>query len=499
MASKPCAKCGSSDAVEDYETGPYCFSCSTKFWNKGIKHIEEHTKSYQVIPYRGHSRQAIEKYGVVLEVENEQPMKVRYPYPSGWNKYRVLASKEFYSDGTVKPGLFGQDRFSSGCAKAITVTEGEEDAMAVYELLGSKWPAVSIRGASSAKQDCAAAFDYLNSFERIYLCFDGDEPGRKAVQAVASLFPFNKIYVVEKTLFKDANDYLLHNARDDYYRVWHNAKRLTPTNIISSFDEVRQLLESPEKQNIATFPFQRLQDMTLGIRTGETYLFKAKEGMGKTEIFGAIEHHVLKTTDVNMAIMHLEDPDKRIVQRLAGYELKRPVHFSKEISNGEILEAYRSAVSRDHRVHIYESLENEDYDGVLNKLRFLVSSCECKIVFLDHISRLVSGADVEDERRTLDKISTNLSQLNQELDFALLMVTHVNDDGLTRGSRNISKEAWTVIDLERDIESPLDEIRNTTKLSIIKNRFTGMTGPAGEIYFDPETFTLSDKKKELPV
>jgi twinkle protein len=499
MANQPCPCGKSSDAFEPYPNGGYCFSCSKKFFNNQVVEENKIEKSYQVIPYRGHSRQAIEKYGVVLEVENDTPIKVRYTYPSGWNKYRVLATKDFYSEGTVEPGLFGSDKFSAGCAKAITVTEGEEDALAVYELLGSKWPAVSIRGASSAKVDCSKAFEYLNSFERIYLCFDGDEPGRKAVQAVASLFPFNKVYVVEKTLFKDANDYLLHNARDDYYRVWHNARRLTPTNIISSFAEVERLLESPEKQNIATFPFQKLQDMTLGIRTGETYLFKAKEGMGKTEIFGAIEHHILKTTDVNMAILHLEDPDKRIVQRLAGYELKRPVHFSKEISNGEILEAYRQAVTRDHRVHIYESLENEDYDEVLNKLRFLVASCECRVVFLDHISRLVSGANIDDERRTLDQISTRLSQLSQELDFALLMVTHVNDDGLTRGSRNISKEAWTVIDLERDIESPVDDIRNTTKLSIIKNRFTGMTGPAGEIYFDPETFTLSDKKKELPV
>jgi len=37
----------------------------------------------------------------------------------------------------------------------------------------------------------------------------------------------------------------------------------------------------------------------------------------------------------------------------------------------------------------------------------------------------------------------------KELDFALIVVSHVNDDGLTRGSRNISKIADIRLDLYR--------------------------------------------------
>ena len=70
------------------------------------------------------------------------------------------------------------------------------------------------------------------------------------------------------------------------------------------------------------------------------------------------------------------------------------------------------------------------------------------------------------------------------------MISHVNDDGLTRGSRNISKEAWTVISLQRDKLShdPLE--RNTTKLVVEKNRHASVTGPAGEVYFDINTFSF---------
>jgi hypothetical protein len=48
--------------------------------------------------------------------------------------------------------LFGQNLYySKGFGKYVTVCEGEIDAMSAYELLGSKWPVVSIKnGAQSA-------------------------------------------------------------------------------------------------------------------------------------------------------------------------------------------------------------------------------------------------------------------------------------------------------------------------------------------------------------
>ncbi len=80
----------------------------------------------------------------------------------------------------------------------------------------------------------------------------------------------------------------------------------------------------------------------------------------------------------------------------------------------------------------------------------------------------------------------------KELDFSLIVVSHVNDEGLTRGSRNISKIADLRIDLTRDIQSADPVVRRTMHLMISKNRFCGRTGPAGTLLFDPETYTLSE-------
>ena len=89
----------------------------------------------------------------------------------------------------------------------------------------------------------------------------------------------------------------------------------------------------------------------------------------------------------------------------------------------------------------------------------------------------------------LDYLATRLEMMVKELDFALLIVSHVNDDGKTRGSRYISKVADVRIDLSRDILSG----SNITSMVISKNRFCGRTGYAGTYEFNPLTYTLNQQ------
>jgi twinkle protein len=105
----------------------------------------------------------------------------------------------------------------------------------------------------------------------------------------------------------------------------------------------------------------------------------------------------------------------------------------------------------------------------------------------------VSGLAGEDERRALDYLSTRLEMMVKELDFALIIVSHVNDFGQTRGSRYISKIADIRIDATRDVLAHDASARNTTYLSVSKNRFSGMTGPAGKLIFNPATYTYTEE------
>lgn len=114
--------------------------------------------------------------------------------------------------------LFGQNLFNAG-GKYVTICEGELDALAAFEMLGSKWPVLSIKnGVQSALKDCKANLEYLSKFDNVVLCFDSDDKGRKAAQQVAALFEPNTCRIVSMTDGKDASEYLQEVSANSFHR-----------------------------------------------------------------------------------------------------------------------------------------------------------------------------------------------------------------------------------------------------------------------------------------
>lgn len=457
------------------------------------------TYTTQVLPWRGVTRDSFSFYGVTFSVDDEgKPFQISFPYVSNngepASKVRRLDQKVFFSSGPMNDcSLFGQNVFSAASAKAITITEGEIDAISVFQMLGSKYPAVSVRSASSARKDCERAREYINSFEKIYICFDNDEPGQRALKEVSQLFDVNRVVHVKLDKFKDANEYLSSGNAEEFKRIWWNAKPYMPKGVVADYDSIETILREESGVSIASYPFTTLQNMTYGIRQGEVILLLAQEKVGKTEVMRAIEYHMLKNTDFNIGIIHLEEEEKRSVQGLIGYELHVPAHLPDSgLSVEDQINAYKSITKREGRLHFYSHFGSDDPNTILDIIRYLVSVCHCKFIFLDHITMLVTGFEDDDERKKLDFISTRLAMMTRELDFTLFMVSHVNDDGKTRGSRNISKIADLIISLDRDIEAASYEERNKTYLTVRGNRFAGLSGPAGVLNFDPSSFTLSE-------
>lgn len=515
--------CGSSDAMTEYEDGVWCFACNQGEEKKYLTRDEKEStllkyslrepkgksgepmdSTAQYISLRGITKETRKKYNNLATVTPEgQPINLRYPYGGGKGfKVRNLLKKEFRAEGDMStPRLFGMELFPMGSAKAITITEGEEDAMSVYQMQGSKYPAVGARSSGQAKADCEANFKYVNSFELIYVCFDNDEPGRKAAKEVAELFDVNKVRVVhlDGEGLKDANDYLVAGKAEAFNKAWWNAKKYLPEGVVSSYQEVEAILKSEREEALVDYPFPTLNEMTYGIRPKEVVLFTAMEGIGKTEVIRAIEYNTLKNTDYNIGIIHLEEEDKRSIQGLVSYELGVPCHLpDSNVSLEDQLEGYKVLTRQDGRVYYYSHFGTDDPDGILNVIRYLVVTCGCKFIFLDHITMMVTGLDRgnDDERKLLDYLSTRLAMMVHQHDFALIMISHINDDGKTRGSRNISKVAHLHVQLDRDKLAETFEKRNTTKMTIHKNRFGYKTGDAGYLLFDPHSFTIKEKSLE---
>lgn len=506
VVHQPCPLCGSTDAAAFHEDGSgFCFSCNKTINNSPPKREDmTDTKVLQKVlkPFRSISPATYDFYGVRQAVEEGKDPYLVFTRPDNGVLNRNMSKKEFWFTGErdeTKNPLFGSDRFGPGSAKAITISEGYLDALSTFEMLGSKYPSVAVQSASSAKAEAAKAFEYLNSFEKIYLAFDGDAPGKEAAKKVAMLFDFNKVNVLDLSDLKDPNGYHMEGKAREFEKLWWNAKRFLPEGILSSFGDFDKVIDDDSEKPSVAYPWQTLQAMTYGIRTGEMVLLTAQEGIGKTEFFRALEYHLLKTTDANIGFLHLEDGKARTLKGLAGYELKRPVHLPEfAVSKEELKANVRKAATRDERIHIYSHFGSDDPDDLLGTIRFLAGACECKYIFLDHITLVVSGLQGEDERKALDYISTRLAMMVEELDFTLFIISHVNDEGQTRGSRNIGKVADLRIDLHRDILSEIEAERNKTYLTISKNRFAGKTGRASCLVFNPETYMISEADNDIP-
>ena len=130
----------------------------------------------------------------------------------------------------------------------------------------------------------------------------------------------------------------------------------------------------------------------------------------------------------------------------------------------------------------------------------MAKGLDCKFIFLDHISIIVSSQDFGDERRAIDEVMTKLRMLVQELNIHLGIVTHLkrvsnggHEEGHhvslshLRGSQGIAQLSDMVLGLERDTQNEDEVIRNTTLVRVLKNRFSGDTGPASYLRYDPST------------
>jgi twinkle protein len=112
----------------------------------------------------------------IMNTAQYQLVKMKVRGVGKENKHR----QKFLPAGSEIRGLFGLTTVTDQ-DKAIFITEGEFDAMAVYQETGI--PAVSLpNGANHLPMQFLPFFD---RFERIYLWMDADEAGRNSMDKFA--------------------------------------------------------------------------------------------------------------------------------------------------------------------------------------------------------------------------------------------------------------------------------------------------------------------------
>ena len=86
----------------------------------------------------------------------------------------------------------------------------------------------------------------------------------------------------------------------------------------------------------------------------------------------------------------------------------------------EQLKEYEKNTIGSGRFFAFDHFGSIDNDEILSRVRFMAQALECKWIFVDHLSILVSGQEEGDERKSIDILMTKLRSLVEQTGVGLL-------------------------------------------------------------------------------
>ncbi len=505
----PCEECGSSDGNSLYSDGhTYCFVCHTRTDDNDVIHNHNVSKTVHLTgsAERLHKRKLSEKTCQFYQIYRDGNV-LRFPYHDESGVLQGVKTKtkqkDFRYEGVSTDTLFGQHRFPNS-GKRIVVTEGELDAASCYEAMGG-WPMVSLpHGAASAKKDIQKQIPLFQGYEEIILFFDGDEPGRKAAEDAATVLPPGKVKIASLQSYNDPSEALQANDAEAIRKAIWDAKPFRPDGIIDG-KTLLELVTTPQAPFDHEYPFEGLNKKLHGIRYGELVTFTAGSGSGKTSIMRHIATDLLQKGE-SVGILELEASNRRTALGLMSTAVGKNLHIG-EHSEQELRSAFESSIAN-WNLYCFDGFGSFDPDVIYNRIEYLASGLECRVIFLDHLSILLSGLD-GDERRMIDTTMTKLRSLVERTGISLFLVSHLRRSGndratheeggrinlsSLRGSHSIAQISDTVVALEVDQQADTD--RKLTTVRILKNRYSGEVGRACELAYDLNTCRFTEHEAQ---
>lgn len=510
-----CEDCGSSDGVmlDDSDGHTYCFACGTyrnddtKVYTK-IKGVTSNEQPNANTNYNGQpditdidkypslgitsrniSSHVTQYFGVKTHQYDNKPAHF-YPYGDDCYKVRILP-KEFRMLGKAKK-LFGQDKFNGG--RMLVITEGELDALAVAQacLDFNKriYPVVSIPSANQL-QILLQQREWIRRFDSVIIWFDNDDAGSKAIHEASKIIGFDKVKIVSSDQ-KDASDlYMKHGAKEVTNVIW-NAQKYNPAGILSGEVIWDKFIE---RQNTESIPYPSclngLNDKLKGMRQGEITLFTSGTGSGKSTVIKEIIWHLLRTTrEDRIGLISLEESVGDTAEKFIGMTINKRI--GDVPTTEEELRTGFNLVFKDERLILLDHQGSVDDSSLIDKIEYM-ALMGCKYLFLDHITIAVSeGSEGLSGNEAVDKVMSDLLKVVKKHNVWLGIVSHLRKSGGNafeegnmasiddiKGSGSIKQISFDIIAFSRNLVAANPADRNKIEFSVLKSRYTGLTGPAG--------------------
>lgn len=556
-----CPKCvekggdKSRDNLANYsDGGKHCFSCGYHVHGDenyvpneeeeemldDIKEMSEDSKkrikegTTHKLTWRGIRPETNKFFGVTYECSQETGLPIKQFVPTTIDNAHVgyktrLFPKDFsHPVGEVgqKCDLIGSFRFVNG-GKYVVLCAGEVDFLSAFQMLrdyqvskgnGEKYDSVACVtptvGESGCGKQIQGNYKFLDSFERIIICFDSDAAGKAAVEKITPLLPRGKVYIMTPR-YKDCNEYLTKGKEREFVTDFYNAKKHTPAGIVASTEIYKEVVQRSLLERLPFPPFlEKLNKMLSG---GITYGFivniLAGSGSGKSSLINQCVTFWAKDCNILTGVVSLEADSaaygENLLSQYAGKKLA--LISNKEEKHSVVTSEYMENCAKelfsyeDGSPRMYILDDRGDYSELQSHIEELITSFGVKVIVFDVISDVFAGMSIEE----VDKYMRWQKNIVKQYNCILINISHTRKSGggqkaasqgaflteeATIGSGTQYRSAGINISLQRDKTHEDDVERNTTQVYLLKSRDTGVTGLACEIFYENETHTLYDKE-----
>lgn len=409
-------------------------------------------------------------------------------------KVRLCATKTFFWNGpSERAGLFGQHLKPKNFER-IFVTEGEVDCLSLAQVMPDE-NVVSIRSGAGEQtlSEIKQHMTYLLQFNTVVFCFDSDTVGKDTARLCAMEFPPRRSAIFTPQ-FKDCNDYVTTKNSDELKRDIENYEYYVPESLIQP-----SLIEmmTPEPQGL-DLPYPGLNNMIKGIKPGRLYTLMAGSGIGKSSFTKEIVFDLVNRYSIKVGLAYLEEAQKTSGQSFIALEHNIPLY--KLEADPHTIPENDFKISYDKYIgkklwFLNASFMKLTGHELLYNLEYLITGYGCSLIVLDHVTMVTYDMGGEtSERKDLDILMKNLRQLVHRTQASIIVVSHLKRPGFgksydegrevhmsdARSSGAIEQLSDVMIALERDM---LSDNNSKTKVKVLKNRITGMTGYCDELSY----------------
>ena len=503
-----CFACGTHGSTK-HPPGPLTNKDYPSHPKKDMDWLSEYRGEYYSLPDRKLRAETLEKYKVKAEKDDKgNIIKHHYPFHNKKGemvgiKTRIVASKKFYGAGDTSKtnALFGQSLFRPG-GKFVTICEGELDAMAAYEIFGSKWACVSVTNGANCVDNIKSNIEWLDSFETVVIAFDNDEAGRDAARKVAPILGPNKCKILTLAKHKDASDYVINNDSKAFYDEWWNDAKTFTMSGVASLEDMRNAMLHYKSTELIPLPdsFGNLNEMMRGgVARGELVSIIAHTSIGKTTILNELIYHFAQNTEEKIGCFMVEDNIDETIRKVVSVHTGENMQLTRpnDLDVDSIMKS-ATEIGFASKIQLHDDGGGSvDLEEMFAKMRYFIKGLGCTVILLDPLHTAIKNLSNENIEEVMDRFI----KLCKETRATVIISTHTRkpDDGSSphkiceydvKGSGAIPQACHTNILFSRDKLAEDDYERNATRIRVPKMRRTGQTGEAGWAYFNGVTGRL---------